>query len=171
MTDDISGIVPSLMMLTSAVLAAGYLTASRRWVSEEGPRFRSTVAVALLAVLAQATHFAEELLTGFYRQFPAQFGAPSIPIDLFVNFNLAWLGIWVLSIVGLARRRKAAVFPLWFLAIAGALNGLAHPALAVRVGGYFPGLATSPLVGALGGILWIRLHSLTIGRTSRGGTA
>jgi hypothetical protein len=30
------------------------------------------------------------------------------------------------------------------------LNLLAHPMLALRTGGYFPGLLTAPLVGVLG---------------------
>ena len=35
-----------------------------------------------------------------------------------------------------------------FLAIGMVLNGIVHPLLSVRAGGYFPGLVTSPLVGA-----------------------
>jgi len=47
------------------------------------------------------------------------------------------------------------------LAIAGAANGVAHPLMSVAVGGYFPGLATSPLIGVLGVVLLRRLLAVT----------
>jgi hypothetical protein len=57
------------------------------------------------------------------------------------------------------------LFPLWFLGIACALNGLAHPLLALRSGGYFPGLITSPLVGVAGVLLlWRTLRVTAPGR-------
>ena len=40
-------------------------------------------------------------------------------------------------------------------------NGLAHPLLAIRAGGYFPGLATAPLVGVVGVMLFRRLLRIT----------
>jgi hypothetical protein len=43
-----------------------------------------------------------------------------------------------------------ALFPVWFFAIASIANGIAHPVLAVGVGGYFTGLIHSPVVGVLG---------------------
>jgi hypothetical protein len=54
-------------------------------------------------------------------------------------------------------RRRAALFPLWFLAIGGVANGLAHPSFSLRTGGYFPGLVTSPLVGFASLLLLRRL--------------
>ena len=45
-----------------------------------------------------------------------------------------------LSVLGLAERQRAALFPFWLLGIAGAANGIAHPLLSVIAGGYFPGL-------------------------------
>jgi hypothetical protein len=44
-------------------------------------------------------------------------------------------------------------FPVWFLAIASAANGVVHPILSLIVAGYFPGLWTSPLAGLLGAAL------------------
>ena len=40
------------------------------------------------------------------------------------------------------------------LAIAGTFNGIAHPALALAAGGYFPGLISSPVIGVAGVLLW-----------------
>jgi hypothetical protein len=61
---------------------------------------------------------------------------------------------------GLARvrpgHRSARAFA-WFWALLEIANGLAHAALALAAAGYFPGLATAPLVLAVGGALAWRL--------------
>jgi hypothetical protein len=56
---------------------------------------------------------------------------------------------------------RIAFFAAWFLAIAGALNGIGHPLMAVAAGGYFPGLVSSPFVGLACIWLWIRLREAT----------
>jgi hypothetical protein len=61
----------------------------------------------------------------------------------------------------LAARQRIALFPLWFMGIACVVNGLGHPALSARAGGYFPGLVTSPLVGVLGILLLRKLGLIT----------
>ena len=43
------------------------------------------------------------------------------------------------------------------------MNGLAHPLLAARTGGYFPGLFSSPLVGVVVGVLLLRRLFLVTG--------
>ena len=69
---------------------------------------------------------------------------------------------------GRARSRAAArhggtgaFFAAWFLAIAGMVNALAHPSLAVAAGGYFPGLVSAPLVGVASFWLWLELRRAT----------
>ncbi len=54
-----------------------------------------------------------------------------------------------------------AFFPVWFFAIAAIVNGVAHPLPAVAARGYFPGLITSPVVGVVGVLLWLRLVAVT----------
>jgi hypothetical protein len=103
----------------------------------------------------------EEAVTGFPERFPPLLGLPAWSSDFFVVFNLAWLSIWILSTIGLFRGYWFALFPIWFFAIASIANGIAHPALALAVRGYFPGLITSPVVGVLGVLLWLRLQALT----------
>jgi hypothetical protein len=49
----------------------------------------------------------------------------------------------------LAERRAAA------LALAGMINGIAHPLLAVAAEGYFPGLLSYPFIGAAS--IWLFL--------------
>ncbi len=142
-------------------VVALWLTISRGGVAASAGALQPAVRVAAIAIAAQAGHFVEELTTGFHERLPAAFGLPPLSLRLFVSFNGAWLGIWALSAWGLAYRRQVALFPLWFLGIASVGNGLAHPLLALNAGGYFPGLATSPLVAAVGALLLARLSRVT----------
>ncbi len=114
-----------------------------------------------LAVGLQSLHFAEEVATGLHERFPALLDLPSMPLSFFVIFNLTWLGIWVASVPGLRSARASAFFAAWFLAIAGMINLIAHPLLAIAAGGYFPGLVSSPFIGGASVWLWRRLHRAT----------
>jgi len=154
------GGLPSIVVLSVVAVVALYLTISRGGVAASMP-VRPAVRITAIAIVAQAGHFAEELTTGLHVRLPATFGLGPLPLAAFVLFNVAWLGIWVLSAWGLGRRRRAALFPLWFLGVAGVLNGVAHSLLALRAGGYFPGLVTSPLMAVVGVVLLGRLSRLT----------
>jgi hypothetical protein len=81
-----------------------------------------------------------------------------MPFSFFVVFNVVWIAIWIASIPGLRSSRRIAFFAAWFLAIAGTLNGIAHPLMAVTARGYFPGLVSSPFVGLACIWLWSRLR-------------
>jgi hypothetical protein len=113
----------------------------------------------MLAIALHFGHSAEELFGGFNARFPALLGLPPWSLAFFVSFNLFWIAVWALSIFGLRARIRAALFPVWFLAIGSAANGLEHPAFAAIQGSYFPGLWTSPFVGIVGLLL---LHRLTV---------
>jgi RimJ/RimL family protein N-acetyltransferase len=158
---ELMSILPSAAILGSLAAIALLLTFGRDWAAENRLRTRRAVRIAAVAVLFQATHFGEELLTGFYERFPALFGLGPMMLGFFVLFNLAWLAIWSVCVWGLRARRKAALFPLWFLSLGCIANGVAHPSLSAYVGGYFPGLATSPVVGLLGVVLLRRLLLIT----------
>ena len=87
-------------------------------------------------------------MTGFHERFPQMLGLPAWSGEFFVAFNLFWISVWVLSSIGVRTNFRPAFFPVWFFAIGMAGNGFAHPALAIAAAGYFPGLFTSPVVGA-----------------------
>jgi hypothetical protein len=163
MSDELRSILPSTAILGVAGVIALLLTLTRGWADGSRTRSRGAVHVALIAIVFQAAHFAEELWTGFHERFPALFGLDPMPLRLFVLFNLAWLLVWSLCAWGLAARRRAALFPLWFLGIGCSANGVAHPWLSLLAGGYFPGLVTSPIVGVLGVLLLRQLLSITDG--------
>ena len=100
-------------------------------------------------------------MTGFHERFPTLFRLREMPLGFFVSLNVAWLGIWSASLWGLRARHRAALFPLWFLGMGCIANGVAHPVFSVFVGGYFPGLLTSPVVGFLGVVLLRQLLGVT----------
>lgn len=154
--------LPSILALGLAALAAALLARSRK-SPPENVEERLTAARALaVAVGVQSVHFAEEAATGFHERLGPLLGLPGMPLSLFVVFNLTWIGIWIASVPGLRSARTGAFFAAWFLAIAGMLNGIAHPLLAIAAGGYFPGLVSSPFIGMASVWLWLRLHGATL---------
>ena len=161
MSDQLRSILLGTAGLSVAAVVALLLTLGRGGVETSGQELRAAVRLAFVTTLVQAGHFAEELATGFQRRFPELLGLSPWSLRFFVSFNLVWLAAWVLSLWGLAARRRIALFPLWFLGIAGVVNGIAHPALSLRTGGYFPGLVTSPFVGIAGILLLRRLGLIT----------
>lgn len=163
MSDTLRSILLGTAGLDAACIVALLLTVARGGARADDARLRAAARVAILAVLLQAAHFAEEAATGFPRRFPETLGLAPWPAGFFAAFNLFWLAVWLLAVRGLSARRHAALFPLWFLAVAGVANGVAHPLLSLRAGGYFPGLLTSPLVGVAGVLLFRRLSAVTGG--------
>lgn len=163
MNEELRSILIGTAGLSVAGMIALFLTLARGGVDASGTRMRGAVRIAVVAIIFQAAHFAEELATGFHQRFPALLGLTSWSLRFFVTFNLSWLVIWGLGAWGLAARSRAALFPLWFLGIACVANGIAHPSLSVRTGGYFPGLVTSPFVGVVGVLLLRRLLLVTGG--------
>ena len=154
--------LPSVIALGTVALMAIYLTISRPLSDHTSTRKAAARALAV-ALAMQGAHFAEEAFTGFPTRFPETFGQAAMPLAVFWTVNLVWLAVWVVSIPALRSGWLGAVFAAWFLAIAGTLNGVAHPLLAGMAGGYFPGLMTSPAIGVAGGFLLIRMRAATRG--------
>jgi hypothetical protein len=157
-------VLPSLVVLGLAALGALLLARSRESPPEKSSERVAAARVLALCVVIQALHFAEEAASGLHERLGALLGLPGLPLSLFVTFNLVWLGIWIVSVPGLRSARPAAFFAAWFLAIVGIFNGVAHPLLAIRAGGYFPGLVSSPLIGLASLWLGLRLHGATRAR-------
>jgi hypothetical protein len=106
----------------------------------------------------QCGHLIEEYRTAFYRMFPPVLGSDPWSARQFLIFNLACLGILVFAGFGLARGWRPAFVVALFLALGGGIgNGLGHLMLVVRVGGYFPGAYTAPLVFLAGSVLAFQL--------------
>ena len=126
------------------------------------PAMRRRVAGYYAAAMAvQGVHFAEEWAAEFHLRYPALLGLHPWSIELWAGFNLAWLAIWCLALVGLLRCWRPALFPVWFLALACLVNCVAHPLLALAAGGYFPGLWSAPVCGLVGVPLFLLLNRFT----------
>jgi Protein of unknown function with HXXEE motif len=112
----------------------------------------------LALILAQAAHSVEEYVYRLYDVLaPARYVSGLFGVDreigfVVVNSALVLFGLWCWAArVSRGRGRGLA----WFWALLEIANGCAHVALAAMAGGYFPGLATAPLLIGLG--LWLAL--------------
>jgi hypothetical protein len=155
-------LVPSLLILTPVAFVAALLALKRPSPPDHAAARRAAARVFLWAIVAQSVHFIEETATGLHVALPALFNLPPIPLSVFVAFNLLWIVIWLGSIPGITKPLRFAFFAAWFLAIAGVINLVAHPLLALATGGYFPGLMTAPIIGALAIWLGLRLQHATV---------
>lgn len=154
-------VVPSVVVLGLVAIVAVRLAQSRSSPIEAAKARIAASTFLGVATAIQGAHFVEEWATGFHVRFPALLGLDPMPLSFFVAFNLAWIAIWIVSVPFIRLGRRSAFFAAWFLAIAGVLNGVAHPMMAIESGGYFPGLITSPFIGVAGVILWQRLQRAT----------
>ena len=150
-----SSFIPTLTALAAPAAAALILTASRPRLRADLRQSRRLLVVVGLTIAAQALHFGEELLTELYVAFPTTFGFPAVQQSVFVWVNMTALAVWVAALAALRQGSVIALLPLWFLGFAELLNLFLHPYLALRTGGYYPGVVTAPLVGVLG-IMTIR---------------
>lgn len=162
MSPEMTSILIGTAGLTFAALVALLLAFTRRGVSSgDIAQIRTW---AGLAVLLHVGHFMEEYYSAFYIRFPQLLGLSPWPASFFIGANVAWLVVWLMALALLHRFPRAAIFPLWFLGIAATVNGVAHPALAIGRGGYFPGFWSSSLIGGVGVYLLCRLMLATAAR-------
>ena len=124
------------------------------------PRAR---AVFPVLIAAQAVHSVEEYVFRLYDLLPpASYVADSFgvarPLGFAIaNIALVGFGLWCwLARVGPGRGAARAF--AWFWALLELANGLGHVGLAVAAGGYFPGLATAPLLIAVAAWLALALR-------------
>jgi hypothetical protein len=149
-------ITAQTLIMGRAIVALdlGLLIAFALWIGSDwkrGPR-----RIYLLGICAMVIHFAEEYATGFYRAFPALVGYEWEPWR-FIAFNAAWLVIFLWAAM---RRSNLAYLVILFFAVgAGIMNGVGHLLLALRSGGYFPGLWTAPLMLIAGVAVLRRLYA------------
>jgi hypothetical protein len=156
MSEELRSVLIGTAGLSVALALAAALSVIRRpreWADVR----RYVIPVAVLTIVVHALHAAEEFLTGFHRRFPATFDLAPWSPEFFLSFNIVWIAIWLAGVWGLSARRRSGFLPVWFLAVAGAVNGIAHPLLAVGSGGYFQGLATAPFLGVAAAVLLRRL--------------
>ncbi|HVS15720.1 MAG TPA: hypothetical protein VMV46_17485 [Thermoanaerobaculia bacterium] len=163
LSEGLRSVLQGTAVLSLILVAALVVSLRRPLVEAHAPRRRAALTL-LAGVACHGLHFAEEWATGFETQLPRALGLAPWPAGFFVAFNLAWLAIWLAAARGLERRTWIALVPAWFYAFAAVANGIAHPLLALRVGGYFPGLLTATIEAAVGLLVWGRLAQATRAR-------
>lgn len=115
-----------------------------------------------LVVVAQAAHSIEEYATRLYDVFPpARFLSSLVSSDLatgfaLLNAALVAFGFWCYAVPVRGSWPSARGIALGWAAVEIA-NGLGHLALATANGGYFPGVATAPVLLGAGGWLAFQL--------------
>lgn len=114
----------------------------------------------LALILAQAAHSVEEYVFRLFDVLaPARYVSSLFGVDREIGFVVAnsalvLFGLWCWN----RTRRSGRAALAWFWALLEIGNGLAHLGLAIAAGGYFPGLATAPLLLGLGFWLAFRLR-------------
>jgi hypothetical protein len=104
-----------------------------------------------LLILAQAVHSTEEYLARLYDVFaPARFVSSLVSSDLrrgflIANLILVAFGLWCCAFPVRSGWRAGRGFA-WFWTILELGNGVSHSAFALARRGYFPGVATAPLL-------------------------
>lgn len=113
-------------------------------------------------VAAQAAHSLEESVFGLFEVFgPARavselFGRD--PATGFAIANLAIVAAGVVCYLAIVRPGRHSARPVaWFWALLELANGVGHGVLALSEGGYFPGVATAPLLVLTASLLGFRL--------------
>ena len=126
------------------------------------PKTERVLPLYLLALAIQFLHFTEEFVYGFhFRVTEILDGTPPFTANVFVAFNMIAYCVFLLSGLGMYKGMKFPMIVVWFFVIAATLgNAVLHPLLAVRVGGYFPGLFTSSAYLIIGPILFMRLREV-----------
>lgn len=117
----------------------------------------------LLLIAAQAVHSIEEYWFRLY-DLLAPAGAVSDALGIhrptgFAITNAALIGFGLWCYVRIRRALPGSRGLAWFWAVIEILNSLAHGALALAAGGYFPGIATAPFLLATGLLLISNLRS------------
>ena len=116
----------------------------------------------LLLILSQAAHSVEEYLFRLYDVFaPAHYvstmlGLPAPRGFAIDNILLVLFGLWC-WFARVRHERPGARGLAWFWALLETANGVGHISFALAARGYFPGLATAPLLLGLGACLVVRL--------------
>jgi hypothetical protein len=118
----------------------------------------------LLLIGAQALHSIEEYWFRLYDVLaPARAVSEALGVDRQLGFAVAnaaliGFGLWCYFARVRPGRGSGRGFA-WFWALLEIANAFAHGALAIAVGGYFPGLVTAPLLLAAGLHLVWRLRA------------
>ena len=118
----------------------------------------------LVLILAQTAHSTEEYVFRLFDVFaPARFVSSLVSDDVAVGFalvnaGLVLFGLWCYAARVRPGHSSGSVFA-WLWTVLEFGNGIGHTALALSQGGYFPGVATAPVLLAMSTYLAVTLSA------------
>jgi hypothetical protein len=118
----------------------------------------------LVLILVQAAHSTEEYVFRLFDVFaPARFVSSLVSDDLAVGFalvnaGLVLFGLWCYAARVRPDHSSGPVFA-WLWTVLELGNGIGHTTLALSQGGYFPGVATAPVLLAMSTYLAVTLSA------------
>ena len=124
---------------------------------------RHTRNTFLALIIAQAAHSVEEFVFGLWKVLLPSRWALDSSVDaralVFVLANIAVVsfGIWCYA-VRVRTGHASAVRLMWLWAVVEMINGSAHIVMALRRGGYFPGVATAAVLLVIAVLLAAQLR-------------
>lgn len=150
------------IFLSAALVLSYWLWTSTSWHLHHRLR-----AVFIAAIILFLGHAVEEFIYGFPAALPALFGRDPWSDARYVVFNSLWALIFAGAAVTLRPGRHLSILIVLFFAVAGGVgNGVAHLLLVLRLGEYFPGAWTAPLLLVVG--IWLLRLLYASGLSDRG---
>ena len=131
---------------------------------KQAPMDPQSRAAFLALILAQAAHSIEEYAFRLYDVLaPARFISSLVSNDLargfaIANVGLVGFGVWC-YVARVNRGHSSARRLAWFWALLELGNSVGHTGFALAHGGYFPGVATAPLLLGISVYLIARLSA------------
>lgn len=123
------------------------------------PRIRTAF---LALIFAQAAHSTEEYVFALFDAFaPARFASELVSSDralgfALLNMAIVAFGAWC-YLARVQPGRGSARGYMWLWVLVSLANGVIHSTMAVLRGGYFPGVATAPILFVLAAFIATRL--------------
>ncbi len=144
----------SLLVLGPAAIGLVLATLGGLWLYQRTfrhglPPAKHLLPLYLSALAWQLLHFFEEFATGLQRELPALVGLEAWTDLRFLALNLCHYALFLLAAIALVLGFRPLTWFASFFVVVTLLNGVAHPLLALVVGGYFPGLWTGWM-----GLVW-----------------
>ncbi len=148
---------PPVAALCLAML--GGLVLYRHTFYRRMPAPEAVLPLYLGAVAWQLLHFVEEFATGFHRLLPPLVGAEAWSDERFLAFNMVHYALFLVPAIALVKGVRSLTYFAAFFLVVMFVNGAGHPALALLVGGYFPGLWTGLASPVWAALILVRLRA------------
>ncbi|MFC4872608.1 hypothetical protein [Negadavirga shengliensis] len=102
------------MGLPVVILNVGLLVALIIWFSFKKDYSHVNPWLYLSGVFIQLTHFLEEYYTRFYERLPLLFDARPWTACQFLTFNIIWIIIFCISVIGVFKKIHLSFLIMWF---------------------------------------------------------